>query len=118
VAFEVERRDEHIRVAGLCSDVSGDSFAGFDVADCERDLGSCGSERAGSLDAEAGGGARDDGAFACEVDACNHIVGGGVVREGSNYKGSIIGSHDTPLHALDNCTPSGQDGIPESSRIV
>jgi hypothetical protein len=78
---ELDRRDEDVVVAGALDDAGRGPLARGGVADGEGDLGAGRRERAGGLDADTGRAAGDDGPATGQVDAGDHLGGGGVVRE-------------------------------------
>jgi hypothetical protein len=78
---EVERGDQDRLVAGAGDDVPGGAVARLFVADGEGDLGAGTGQRAGGLDADAGGPAGHDGPAAGQIDAVHDLGGRGLCGE-------------------------------------
>src|SRR6185369_11722974 len=75
---QVQRRDPDLGVAGRVDDLGGGTRAGLQVAYGEDHLGPGRCQGSRRLDADAGGAAGHDGALAAQVDAVDHLGGGGL----------------------------------------
>ena len=80
---EVEVGDGDVVATAGAGDVGGDALAGGGVAHGEGDLRAGVGQGPRGLDADARRGAGDDGPAAGQVDALDHLEGGGRVVEGA-----------------------------------
>jgi len=78
---KIQRRDQDLLVAGRRDDVLGGALSGRQIADRERDLRARARQGPGGLDADPGCPSGHDDAAAGEIDAVDHLGGGGLGAE-------------------------------------
>lgn len=86
--------DGDLAVSGGGGDVGGYFPTGVGVADGEGHLGACPGQGARGFDANAGGGAGDNGTLAGQVDVGQDLASGGLAVERSGQTGVV--AHDVP----------------------
>src|SRR6185436_10211388 len=78
---QLDRLHAHTRVAGTATDRVGDSLALGDITRREDHFGAVRCERPGRLLADSARAAGDEYSLAGEIDALEHLVGGGGCAE-------------------------------------